>query len=58
MERTFAMVKPDGVRRGLIGEIISRFEKMEIAINDDHKESKCLTLDEWDVYWNRSKQAE
>lgn len=26
-ERTFIAVKPDGVQRGLIGEIISRFEK-------------------------------
>lgn len=26
MERTFLMVKPDGVQRGLIGRIISRFE--------------------------------
>jgi nucleoside-diphosphate kinase len=26
MERTFLMVKPDGVRRGLVGEIILRFE--------------------------------
>ncbi|MBU4533623.1 MAG: nucleoside-diphosphate kinase [Eubacteriales bacterium] len=26
MERTFAMVKPDGVQRGLTGQIISRFE--------------------------------
>ncbi|KAG9291627.1 hypothetical protein G9A89_022046 [Geosiphon pyriformis] len=26
-ERTFIMVKPDGVTRGLVGEIISRFEK-------------------------------
>jgi nucleoside-diphosphate kinase len=25
-ERTFVMVKPDGVQRGLTGEIISRFE--------------------------------
>ncbi|MDR5657477.1 nucleoside-diphosphate kinase [Halodesulfurarchaeum sp. HSR-GB] len=25
-ERTFVMVKPDGVQRGLIGEIIARFE--------------------------------
>ena len=25
-ERTFVMVKPDGVKRGLIGEIVSRFE--------------------------------
>ncbi len=27
MERTFLMVKPDGVERGLIGEVISRIEK-------------------------------
>ena len=27
MERTFLMVKPDGVQRGLIGEIVRRFEQ-------------------------------
>lgn len=26
-ERTFIMIKPDGVQRGLIGEIIHRFER-------------------------------
>lgn len=26
MERTFLMIKPDGVQRGLIGKIVSRFE--------------------------------
>lgn len=26
MERTFIMVKPDGVQRGLVGEVIKRFE--------------------------------
>ncbi|MCE7791007.1 nucleoside-diphosphate kinase [Salipaludibacillus sp. CUR1] len=26
MERTFLMVKPDGVQRNLIGEVVSRFE--------------------------------
>lgn len=26
-ERTFIMIKPDGVQRGLVGDIISRFEK-------------------------------
>src|SRR5699024_8867031 len=26
MEKTFLMVKPDGVQRNLIGEIVSRFE--------------------------------
>ena len=27
MEQTYIMIKPDGVQRGLVGEIISRFEK-------------------------------
>ncbi|SFA46259.1 nucleoside diphosphate kinase [Parageobacillus thermantarcticus] len=27
IERTFIMVKPDGVQRNLIGEIVARFEK-------------------------------
>ncbi|MCI3920287.1 nucleoside-diphosphate kinase [Paenibacillus sp. TRM 82003] len=27
MQQTFLMVKPDGVQRGLIGEIVSRFER-------------------------------
>ena len=26
-ERTFIMVKPDGVQRGIVGEIIRRFEQ-------------------------------
>ena len=32
MERTFLMVKPDGVQRGLIGEIVSRFEKKGLQL--------------------------
>jgi len=32
VERTFAMVKPDGVQRGLVGEVVSRFEKKGIKI--------------------------
>jgi nucleoside-diphosphate kinase len=31
-ERTFVMVKPDGVQRGLIGEIISRFEERGLTL--------------------------
>ena len=27
MERTFIAVKPDGVRRGIVGEVIKRFEQ-------------------------------
>lgn len=32
MERTFVMLKPDAVQRGLIGEIVSRFEKRGLKI--------------------------
>ena len=32
MERTFVMFKPDGVQRGLIGEIIGRFERRGLKI--------------------------
>jgi len=31
-ERTFVMIKPDAVQRGLIGDIIQRFEKKGIKI--------------------------
>ena len=31
-ERTFVMIKPDAVQRGLIGEIIRRFEKKGIKL--------------------------
>lgn len=32
MEDTLVLVKPDGVRRGLVGEIIGRFERRTLAI--------------------------
>ena len=32
MERTFVLVKPDGVQRGLIGEIIARLEKRGLKL--------------------------
>lgn len=31
-ERTFVMVKPDGVRRGLVGECIQRFEQRGLKL--------------------------
>jgi nucleoside-diphosphate kinase len=31
-ERTYVMIKPDGVRKGLIGEIIKRFEQRDLKI--------------------------
>ena len=32
MERTFVMVKPDGVQRGLVGEIIMRLERRGLKL--------------------------
>lgn len=32
MERSFVLVKPDGVQRGLIGEVISRLEKRGLRL--------------------------
>lgn len=31
-EQTYVMVKPDGVKKGLIGEVISRFEQRDLKI--------------------------
>jgi nucleoside-diphosphate kinase len=31
-ERTYVMIKPDGVQKGLIGEIIKRFEQRDLKI--------------------------
>jgi len=41
-ERTLILVKPDGVRRGLVGEVISRIERKGYAI----RELQMRTLDE------------
>ncbi|KKU12218.1 MAG: Nucleoside diphosphate kinase [Candidatus Woesebacteria bacterium GW2011_GWA1_45_8] len=32
MERTVVLVKPDGVKRGLVGEVLQRFERMSLKI--------------------------
>jgi nucleoside-diphosphate kinase len=41
-ERTVVLIKPDGVKRGLIGEVINRFEKMGLKI----KALKMIWVDE------------
>ena len=42
METTFIFVKPDGVQRGLIGQILTRFERKGLQIVG----SKMLKVDE------------
>jgi nucleoside-diphosphate kinase len=33
VERTFIMIKPDGVERGLVGEVIGRFERKGLRLD-------------------------
>ena len=40
VEKSLILIKPDGVRRGLIGEVISRFERRGFTIVD----MKMLTV--------------
>lgn len=42
VENTFIMVKPDGVRRGLIGEVIGRMESKGLTL----EKMRMLTIDE------------
>ena len=46
MEQTFVMIKPDAVARGLVGEIVSRFEH------------KGLTVKAMKLIWVTREQAE
>ncbi len=42
IERTYVMVKPDGVARGLVGEVISRFENKGLKL----EKMRMLLVDE------------
>ncbi|XP_076027591.1 nucleoside diphosphate kinase B-like [Genypterus blacodes] len=58
MERTFVAVKPDGVQRGLCGEIIKRFEQRGfklvaakfIQASEDHMKQHYLDLKDMPFY--------
>ncbi|MEK7816889.1 MAG: nucleoside-diphosphate kinase, partial [Actinomycetota bacterium] len=41
MERTFVLVKPDAVKRGLVGEVVARFERRGFEI----KAMKMFSVD-------------
>ena len=42
VENTFVMVKPDGVARGIVGEVISRFERKGLKL----EKMRMLLIDE------------
>lgn len=54
-ERTVVLVKPDGVKRGLVGEIVSRFERRGLKIvamkmvqpTREHSAAHYLGTEEW-----------
>lgn len=51
MEQTVVLVKPDGVQRGLIGEIISRFERKGLKLSAIKMISLSDSLlEEWYVH--------
>lgn len=58
-ERTFVIIKPDGVQRSLIGEIISRFERAGLKIAAMKfgyaDEDKCWQHYDKDEVWFESK---
>lgn len=53
MESTFAMIKPDGVRKNLAGEIISRFEKRGLKIDGMRLEQ--LTIEMANTHYGEHK---
>jgi nucleoside-diphosphate kinase len=53
-ERSLILVKPDGVQRGLIGEIIGRFEKKGLKLVG----LKMMRLNDQDVLKHYGKYAE
>lgn len=42
VESTYVMIKPDGVARGLVGEVIGRFERKSLTLT----KMRMLTIDE------------
>ena len=68
IEKTLILVKHDGVLRGLIGEIVKRFENIGLKIigmkliraNDEVAKSHYVITDEWanDVYSKAKSSAE
>jgi len=43
MEKTLVIIKPDAIRRGLIGRIISRFEDKDFIIKRIESRTKSIT---------------
>ena len=44
IQKTYSMIKPDGVRNGHIGEIVNRFERAGLTV--ERMELGMVTLDQ------------
>ena len=55
IEKTYNMIKPDGVRNGHIGEIISRIERVGLTI--ERMELGMVTLEEAGTRASRSTRV-
>ncbi|WP_297406074.1 nucleoside-diphosphate kinase [uncultured Cetobacterium sp.] len=56
MEKTLLIIKPDGVKRKLIGEIIQRVEKKGLEIKE--LQMKRLTLNEVEKHYEMHKEKD
>src|SRR3989338_4211690 len=53
-EKTFLMIKPDGVRKGLIGEVIKRVEQRDLKVVA--LEMFQPTLEEMDAHYPKDEK--
>ncbi len=54
METTFVIIKPNGVKYGLIGEIIARFEKSRLSVSG--LKLKTITKTEAEAFYGEHKE--
>jgi nucleoside-diphosphate kinase len=54
MQTTFAIIKPNGVRGGLIGEIIGRYEKSRLAVAGI--QLRAITREETEGFYAEHKE--
>ena len=57
MERTLSIIKPDGVKKGVIGEIIKRFEHHGFEIRAMEMEEVYYLLEGSNLFQDRQNKA-
>ena len=54
----FMHINPENALEKTNRKFINRFQRMEQAIADDHKNITDMQLEEMDIYWNKIKEDE